>query len=57
MIWSSGKFGLIEKVRNQEEEKIVIGPTLNLETSDIHDLNKKLNLQPDPILDGIEVLS
>jgi len=30
---------------------------LDLDNSDIHDLNKKVNLQPDPILDDIEVLS
>ena len=41
----------------EEEEKIVIGSALDLDNSDIHDLNKKLNLQPDPILDDIEVLS
>tara|TARA_Y100000590_G_scaffold463837_1_gene631633 strand:- start:5949 stop:7292 length:1344 start_codon:yes stop_codon:yes gene_type:complete len=46
-----------EKEEEEEEEKIVIGPTLDLDNSDIHDLNKKVNLQPDPILDDIEVLS
>ena len=30
---------------------------LNLDNLDVHDLNKKLSLETDPILDEVEVLS
>ena len=43
----------------EEEDKLVIhnNTALNLDKIDIHDLNKKLNVKPDPILDDIEVLT
>ena len=41
-----------------EEDKLVIhnNTALDLEKIDIHDLNKKINVKPDPVLDDIEVL-
>ena len=42
-----------------EEDRITIfdDAKLNLDNLDVHDLNKKLNLEPDPILDEVEVLA
>ena len=45
-----------EEAEEDEDEKLVIGDSLKLQNLDIHDLNKKVNLEPDPILDNIEVL-
>ena len=43
---------------DDEEEKIKIfdDTTLELDKMDVHNLNKKLKLEPDPILNDIEVL-
>lgn len=43
---------------DEEDEKIQIFDDANLELDkiDVHNLNKKLDLKPDPILDDIEVL-
>ena len=43
----------------EEDDKLVIhnNTALNLDKIDIHDLDKKINTKPDPILDDIEVLS
>jgi len=50
---------LEEAEEDDDDEKLVIhdNATLALDKIDIHDLNKKLNVQPDPILDDIEVLT
>ena len=45
-----------EEAEEDDDEKLVIGDSLKLQNLDIHDLNKKVNLEPDPILDNIEVL-
>ena len=44
---------------DDDEERITIfdDAKLNLDNLDVHDLNKKLNLEPDPILDDVEVLA
>ena len=44
---------------DDDDEKITIfdDAKLNLDNLDVHDLNKKLSLEPDPILDEVEVLS
>ena len=43
---------------DDDEDRITIldDAKLNLDNLD-HDLNKKLNLEPDPILDDVEVLA
>ncbi len=43
---------------DEEEERLKIFDDANLELDkiDVHNLNKKMNLKPDPILDDIEVL-
>ena len=56
-----------QKRKEEEEEydddddedriKIFDDAKLNLDNLDVHDLNKKLNLEPDPILDDVEVLA
>jgi len=45
-----------EEDEDEEKIKIFSDTTLELDKIDIHNLNKKLNLEPDPILDDIEVL-
>ena len=42
-----------------EDDKLTIHNTtaIALDKLDIHDLNKKLDIKPDPILDDIEVLT
>jgi hypothetical protein len=44
---------------DDEEDRIKIfdDAKLNLDNLDVHDLNKKLDLKPDPFLDDIEVLA
>ncbi len=44
---------------DDDDEKITIfdDAKLNLDNLDVHDLNKKLSLEPDPILDEVEVLT
>ena len=42
---------------DEERIKIFDDAKLNLDNLDVHDLNKKLDLTPDPILDDIEVLA
>ena len=44
---------------DDDEDRITIfdDAKLNLDNLDVHDLNKKLNLEPDPILDDVEVLA
>ena len=56
-----------QKRKEEEEEydddddedriKIFDDAKLNLDNLDVHDLNKKLSLEPDPILDDVEVLA
>ena len=56
-----------QKRKEEEEEyeddddedriKIFDDAKLNLDNLDVHDLNKKLSLEPDPILDEVEVLA
>ena len=41
----------------EESIKILDDAKLNLDSLDVHDLNTKLDLTPDPILDDIEVLA
>ena len=43
---------------DDEEERLKIFDDANLELDkiDVHNLNKKMNLKPDPILEDIEVL-
>ena len=41
---------------DEERIKIFDDAKLNLDNLDVHDLNKKLNLEPDPILNDVEVL-
>ena len=45
-----------EEDEDEEKIKIFSDTTLELDKIDIHNLNKKLKLEPDPILDDIEVL-
>ena len=42
---------------DEERIKIFDDAKLNLDNLDVHDLNKKLDLTPDPILDDVEVLA
>ena len=42
---------------DEDRIKIFDDAKLNLDNLDVHDLNKKLNLEPDPILDEVEVLA
>ena len=48
-----------EEEYDDEDDRITIfdDAKLNLDNLDVHDLNKKLNLEPDPILDDVEVLA
>ena len=48
-----------EEEYDDEEDRITIfdDAKLNLDNLDVHDLNKKLNIEPDPILDDVEVLT
>ena len=48
-----------EEEEEEEEDKLVIhsNTELNLDKIDIHDLDKKLNMKPDPVLDDIEILT
>ena len=41
---------------DEERLKIFDDATLELDKIDVHNLNKKMSLKPDPILDDIEVL-
>ena len=45
-----------EEEEDEEKIKIFDDTTLELDKIDVHNLNKKLNLEPDPILNDIEVL-
>jgi hypothetical protein len=42
---------------DDDDERIKIGGNINLDISDINDLNRPMNLLPPPILDDIEILS
>ena len=49
-----------EAEEDEDEEdklKILDDTTLQLETLDVHDLNKKLQLETPPLLDNVEILS
>ena len=48
-----------EEEEEEDDEKLTIHNTtaISLDKLDIHDLNKKLDIKPDPILDDIEVLT
>lgn len=46
-----------EEEEEEEEDKIKIGDDINLDITDVNDLNRSVSIAPPPILDDIEVLS